>query len=119
MRGKIASVYFMDTSISLSVRTVDETELLALLQDPINAAIVAVQVCMGGWPLKGSGVFEHRISMKTSPTTGEQSLTYETHELMAGLKWSSMVEVIALLLSQSANQQGYQEPHYWPTLILH
>eukprot|EP00981_Chlorochromonas_danica_P002647 scaffold521_cov177-Ochromonas_danica.AAC.1 len=61
VKTKIALVWYVNASHSLASYLVDEVELSALLTQPVNE-IIAIQAYIGGYPVKGSGIFEHRIS---------------------------------------------------------
>ena len=60
-------------------------ELSQLNQDfhlnVLSGTIVSVQVWIGGWPLKGDGVFEHRITFRGEGGLGYQHETLELSSL--------------------------------------
>jgi hypothetical protein len=80
LSNKIATVWFVDSLITMSAVTVSEAELSALLHDR-PADIVSVQPLLGGVPLSATGTFEHRY--KIGPTGRE---SFETFELMNDIR---------------------------------
>jgi hypothetical protein len=65
VRSKLATVYYLESNASLASSLMDEQEVYGLLSAP-RSEVLALQVYIGGWPFKGSGVFEQRaiLSMK-------------------------------------------------------
>lgn len=61
-RSKFAVIWYVDAPQKMTYRVVDEEELDYLLQNRFfTQYIAAVQLYFGGYPLKGSGWFEHRV----------------------------------------------------------
>jgi hypothetical protein len=79
MRSTVATVWYLDTSNNTILSyVVDEFGLVNLFEDKYSLdKVLAIQVYLNGWPLKGSGVFEHRITMD-----GEGRRQYETTEFV-------------------------------------
>lgn len=79
LRSNIATIWNLDTSNNtIFSYVVDEIGLVDLLEDNFSLdKVLAIQVYLNGWPLKGSGVFEHRITMDS-----EGRRQYETTEFI-------------------------------------
>jgi hypothetical protein len=79
LRSSIATVWNLDTSNNtIFSYVVDEIGLVNLFEDNFSLdKVLAIQVYLNGWPLKGSGVFEHRITMDS-----EGRRQYETTEFV-------------------------------------
>jgi hypothetical protein len=78
-RSKFAVIWFVDAPQKITYRVVDEEEFDYLLQNRYFAQyIAAVQLYFGGYPLKGSGWFEHRVW-----TDDRQKEFHQTNELVA------------------------------------
>lgn len=62
-----ATVYYFETTSSVSCHVIDEPKL-SLLLDSGEALpeVLAIQLYIGGWELKGSGLFEHEWTLKKS-----------------------------------------------------
>lgn len=61
-RSKFAVIWYVDAPQKITHRVVDEEEFDYLLQNRFfTQYIAAVQLYFGGYPLKGSGWFEHRV----------------------------------------------------------
>lgn len=61
-RNKFAVIWYVDAPQRMTNRVVDEDELDYLLQNRFfTQYVAAVQLYFGGYPLKGSGWFEHRV----------------------------------------------------------
>ena len=59
MSGKIAIVWYVDDKNGIHSHFVDDIQLRSFLEEPVYECL-AVQLYIGGFALKGSGVFEHR-----------------------------------------------------------
>ena len=80
--NRIATVWFIDSLVTMSAVAVSEAELAALLHGrPTD--IVCIQPLLGAVPLNATGIFEHRY--KIGPT-GHKS--FETFELMNDVRRS-------------------------------
>jgi hypothetical protein len=79
LRSSIATIWNFDTSNNtIFSYVVDEIGLVNLFEDKFSLdKVLAIQVYLNGWPLKGSGVFEHRITMDS-----EGRRQYETTEFV-------------------------------------
>jgi hypothetical protein len=79
LRSIVATVWYLDTSNNTILSyVVDEFGLVNLFEDKYSSdKVLAIQVYLNGWPLKGSGVFEHRITMDS-----EGRRQYETTEFV-------------------------------------
>jgi hypothetical protein len=77
LKNKIAIVWFVRTNKTLSSYLVSEKELLSILNSELRE-ILAIQVYVGGFSLKGNGIFLHRIirDSKDSSSLLHQSFEY-------------------------------------------
>lgn len=77
LKTKVALVWYAGTSSSPSLASylVDEMELTSLLSSTA-AEVLAIQAYIGGYAVKGNGVFEHRINKLTKTGT----VKYQTLE---------------------------------------
>ena len=76
LKSKIATVWYLESGRKISSYLVDEAELTALLHNHL-AEILCIQVFMGGYYLKGNGIFEHRMFLQTDGTS-----KHETFEMI-------------------------------------
>jgi hypothetical protein len=60
LKNKIAIVWFVRTNKTLASYLVSEKELLSILNSELKE-ILAIQLYIGGFSLKGNGIFYHRI----------------------------------------------------------
>lgn len=60
-KSKIATIWHMERNDRVTSFMVDEIELLTIANSKYVSSLIALQVCMGGYPLKGNGMFEHRM----------------------------------------------------------
>jgi len=74
----IATVWYMTSKSTMSSFLVDEVQLDSILGEKSVIEILAVQVFMGGWPVKASGIFEHHFWLRRNSTSG-----HETFELVS------------------------------------
>ena len=74
----IATVWYMTSKTTMSSFLVDEVQLDSILGEKSVIEILAVQVFMGGWPVKASGIFEHHFWLRRNSTSG-----HETFELVS------------------------------------
>jgi hypothetical protein len=79
MKNRVATIWYhrdKDNSDEIFSKLVTEEELTIILRTSAFHDIVAIQLYIGGWPLKGSGIFEHHVHVRSNG-----SLTHETYEL--------------------------------------
>jgi hypothetical protein len=76
MTGKIAIVWYVDDKNNIQSYFVDDLQLRSILEENVYECL-AVQLYIGGFPLKGSGIFEHRFWMRSNGTSA-----YQTSELL-------------------------------------
>lgn len=79
LKPKIAIVWFVRADKSLSSYLATDKELGSILSSGLRE-VVAVQVYIGGFAMKGNGIFQHRI---TRASNG--SLVHQSHELLDSL----------------------------------
>ncbi len=81
MKPYMANIWYYSTEADLTEniysRLVDEDELTHILANHLYADIAAIQLYIGGWPMKGSGVFEHQVKLRPSGV----GYTHDTVEL--------------------------------------
>ena len=78
MHLKIANIYFADGAHSISTKLVSELELTSILHSRVKMqGILAIQLYLGLWPLKGCGVFEHHYWHND-----KQEIIQNTYELV-------------------------------------
>ena len=58
--NKIALVWYVDARNNMQSHLLDDVQLRSFMEDNIYECL-AVQLYIGGFPLKGSGVFQHRF----------------------------------------------------------
>eukprot|EP01031_Cornospumella_fuschlensis_P043947 gene43947-53731_t len=75
VKSKIAAVWYFNTEQGLSSYLVDEFELVNFLNSTAYE-IIAIQAYIGGYSVKGSGIFEHRVNKLTLNGT----IKYQTLE---------------------------------------
>ena len=84
LKTKIATVWFVNSKNSIQSYLVDDLQLKSILDECYNTdgvdEILAVQVYIGGYRMKGSGVFEHRYYMRKN-----NQVAYQTNELVSVL----------------------------------
>ncbi len=61
--GKIAIVWFVNHRNAVQSYFVDDLQLRSILEEAVFE-ILAIQLHIGGYPVKGSGVFEHRYYVR-------------------------------------------------------
>ena len=102
LRAYVANIWYfsqeMDQDDIMFSRLVDEEELAHILSHHLYADIAAIQLFVGGWPYKGSGVFEHRVTSRPSGI----GYTHETVE-MASLPLNEQ-ELTLNTFNRSANR---------------
>ncbi|RYH20613.1 hypothetical protein EON65_22920 [archaeon] len=75
VKSKIASVWYFNTEQGLTSYLVNEFELVNFLNSTAFE-IIAIQVYIGGYCVKGNGIFEHRVNKLTMNGT----IKYQTLE---------------------------------------
>jgi len=60
-KSKIATIWYMERNDRVTSFVVDEMELHTIANSKYVNSLISLQVCMGGYPLKGNGMFEHRM----------------------------------------------------------
>lgn len=60
-KSKIATIWYMERNDRVTSFMVDEMELHTIANSKYVSSLISLQVCMGGYPLKGNGMFEHRM----------------------------------------------------------
>jgi hypothetical protein len=79
LRFKIATAYYLESNASLTSSLLDEQEIHNLLH-VARPEVLALQVYIGGWPFKGSGIFEQRAVLSKRPQ--DMSLAVKPQHLM-------------------------------------
>ena len=75
--NKIALVWYVDARNNMQSHLLDDVQLKSFLEDNVYECL-AVQLYIGGYPLKGSGVFQHRFWLRLDNSAG-----HETTELVS------------------------------------
>ena len=75
--NKIALVWYVDARNNMQSHLLDDVQLRSFMEDNIYECL-AVQLYIGGFPLKGSGVFQHRFWLRV-----DNSARHETTELVS------------------------------------
>ena len=78
--NKIALVWYVDSRNNIQSHLLDDVQLKSFLEDNIYECL-AVQLYIGGFPLKGSGVFQHRFWLRVDNSVG-----HETTELVSSAR---------------------------------
>jgi hypothetical protein len=87
--SKIATVWYIQSNHSISSYIVDDIELRRILENKL-IEIIAVQVYIGGWPVKGNGLFEHRMWIESNGFVRHQTYEYiDTSEQLAPTTFST------------------------------
>lgn len=72
----VATIWYMTSKSTMSSFLVDDVQLASILHEQIVLEILAIQVFMGGWPVKASGILEHHFWVRKNSSVG-----HETFEL--------------------------------------
>ena len=85
LKPPIATVWYVAVDApnghqSIRCQSVNEQELSKLLEQSYLPNILAIQVYLNGWPLRASGIFEHRVSVVEDYTAHDGETPKRQHE---------------------------------------
>ena len=85
LKPPIATVWYVAVDSpnghqSIRCQSVNEQELSKLLEQSYLPNILAIQVYLNGWPLRASGIFEHRVSVVEDFTMHDGETPKRQHE---------------------------------------
>ena len=103
-RSKIATVWYMTSKATMASYLVDDEQLASILHEEFVLEILAIQVFMGGWPIKASGIFEHRYWVRKNGTVGSE--TFELACVANGQNISTFSHNLDRLLIGEAHHEA-------------
>ena len=85
LKPPIATVWYVAVDApnghqTIRCQSVNEQELSKLLEQSYLPNILAIQVYLNGWPLRASGIFEHRVSVVEDFTLHDGETPKRLHE---------------------------------------
>ena len=102
-RSMIATVWYMTSKTGMASYLVDEVQLMSLLLEKSVLEVLAIQVFMGGWPVKASGIFEHRYWLRKNSSTASE--TFELASVAHGQGISTFTHNLdRLLIGESQHE---------------